>query len=351
MSEHSDQPNVKNRKSIYIAYTGGTIGMRRGPSGYEPAAGFLEEQMARMPVLSQPGMPNHTVYEYAPLLDSSNMTPRDWMKLADDLMKHYHQYDGFIVLHGTDTMAYSASALSFLFDNLDKTIVFTGSQIPLMEVRNDAYDNLIASLLIAAVRPVPEVTLFVGNRLLRGNRSTKVSAERFQAFESPNYHPLARAGVQIEYDSAVALPMPTRPVKLHRIRPNTEDMPRVVDIRLFPGITADTLERILDAALDGAVLHTYGAGNAPDDPAFLAILRQATDRGTVIVNCTQCLEGAVSMQSYATGNSLNEAGVLSGYDMTPEAALTKLYCLLARDLDRDQVCRLMQENLRGELTR
>lgn len=340
------------RKSIYIAYTGGTIGMRRGPGGYEPAPGNLEEQMKRMmPVLKQPGMPDHTISEFDPLLDSSNMTPRDWMKLADDLMARYDDYDGFIVLHGTDTMAYSASALSFLFENLGKPIIFTGSQIPLTEVRSDAYDNLITSLLIAAESPVPEVCLFVGNRLLRGNRSTKVSAERFKAFESPNYLPLARVGVSVEYNHKATLLQPHGPTRLHRIPSEASATPRVVDIRLFPGIDAGTLGRILGSSLDGAVLHTYGAGNAPDDSSFLETLRQATDQGTVIVNCTQCLEGTVQMQAYATGNTLSEVGVLSGYDMTPEAALTKLYCLLSRGLSRDEVRRLMQENLRGELTR
>lgn len=344
------QSTNSNRKSVYIAYTGGTIGMRRGAGGYEPAPGFLEEQMARMPVLGEPEMPSHTVHEYAPLLDSSNMTPRDWMKLADDLMDHYEDYDGFIVLHGTDTMAYSASALSFLFENLGKTILFTGSQIPLTEVRNDAYDNLISSLLIAAESPVPEVCLFVGDRLLRGNRSTKVSAERFQAFESPNYRPLGRAGVKIDYDKRAALPLPKEAVRLHRIGDEAAELPRVADIRLFPGISAETLGRLLDAPLDGAVLHTYGAGNAPDDPDFLDVLRRASERGVVVVNCTQCLEGTVNMHDYATGHALSRTGTISGFDMTPEAVLTKLYCLLSRDLDRDEVRRLMQENLSGELT-
>ncbi len=340
-----------SRKSVYIAYTGGTVGMRSGHGGYRPAPGFLAEQMARMPVLESEGVPRYDIHEYEPLLDSSNMTPRDWMKLAEDLMGRYHDYDGFIVLHGTDTMAYSASALSFLFQNLGKTILFTGSQIPLMEVRNDAYDNLITSLVIAAESVVPEVCLFVGNRLLRGNRSTKVSAKRFQAFESPNYPPLGRAGVHLEYDREAALPPPSGPVALESIHRPGKDAPRVADLRLFPGITADTLERFFAVPLDGVVLHTYGAGNAPEEPDFLACLRHAYERGVVIVNCTQCLEGAVRMRDYATGNALRRAGVVSGYDMTPEAALTKLYCLLARGLEVEEVRRRMQESLAGELTR
>lgn len=338
----------RSGKSVYIAHTGGTVGMRRGTAGYEPAPGFLAEQMAAMPVLARPEMPRYEIHEYEPLLDSANMTPRDWLKIADDVMAHYHEYDGFIVLHGTDTMAYSASALSFLFESLGKTIVFTGSQIPLEEVRSDAYDNLITSLLIAAESAVPEVCLLVGNRLLRGNRSTKVSAERFEAFESPNYRPLGRAGVLIEYDRKAFLPRPAAEVRLHRIDGR---VPQVADLHLFPGITAATLERFLDVPLDGAVLHTYGTGNAPDGPEFLGALRRASDRGVILVNCTQCLEGSVRMREYATGSSLPEAGVVSGFDMTREAALTKLYFLLARGLDRGEVRRLMQRNLRGELTR
>lgn len=340
-------PKKQPRKSVYIAYTGGTVGMRRGASGYEPAPGHLAEQMASMPVFERPEMPRYEIHEYEPLLDSSNMTPRDWMKIADDLMERYHEYDGFIVLHGTDTMAFSAAALSFMLENLGKTVLFTGSQIPLMEVRSDAYDNLITSLLIAAESPVPEVCLFVGNRLLRGNRSTKVSAERFEAFESPNYRPLGRAGVHVEYDRDAALPRPRAEVRLHRIDGR---VPQVADVVLFPGITAAALERFLAPPLEGAVLHTYGAGNAPDDGAFLCVLRRATARGVALVNCTQCLEGSVRMREYATGNALREAGVVSGFDMTPEAALTKLYCLLARGLDVDEVRRLMQRDLRGELT-
>ena len=340
------------RKSVYIAYTGGTIGMRRGSGGFEPAPGFLADQMARMPVLERPEMPRYTINEYEPLLDSSNMTPADWMKIAGDLMDHYHDYDGFIVLHGTDTMAYSASALSFLFENLGKTILFTGSQIPLMEVRNDAYENLVTSLLIAAESPVPEVCLFVGDRLLRGNRSTKTSAERFQAFDSPNYPPLALAGVQVEYDDDAVLKRPEGETRLYRLDRPRPAAPRVADIRLFPGITASTLERFLDAPLDGAVLHTYGAGNAPDDPEFVAVLRRAVERrDVVLVNCTQCLQGTVRMGEYATGSGLRDAGVLSGYDMTSEAALTKLYCLLGRGLERSEVRRLVEQSLRGELTR
>ncbi len=336
------------RTSVYIAYTGGTIGMKRGDRGYRPAPGYLAEQMALIPALRHPAMPRYTIREYQPLLDSSNMSPTDWMKLGRDLVDRYDEYDGFIVLHGTDTMAYSASALSFMFENLGKTILFTGSQIPLMEVRNDAHDNLITSLLIAAEHPVPEVCLLAGGRLLRGNRATKVNAAGFRAFDSPNYPLLGQAGVHITIDRDAVQPMPEEPLRFHPL--GSAGHPLVADLRLFPGITAAALRLFLHPPLQGAVLHTYGVGNAPDDPDFLDALREATDSGVVIVNCTQCLRGAVRMGDYATGRALREAGVLSGSDMTPEAALTKLYALLSRGLDLAEVRRLMQQDLRGELT-
>lgn len=334
------------QKSVYIAYTGGTIGMRRGPHGYEPAAGFLERQMERLPVLSRPDMPRYRINEYEPLLDSANMSPSDWVKLGRDIQRQYDRYDGFIVLHGTDTMAYSAAALSFMFDNLGKPIIFTGSQIPLFEVRTDARENLITSLLLAADHAIPEVCLFVGHQLLRANRTTKVSADRFLAFSSPNYPPLGEAGVELRIARERLLRPPRGPFELREV-----GAAQVADLRIFPGITPEALHSFLGPPLQGAVLHTYGAGNAPDRRELLTVLRQASERGVVLVNCTQCLEGSVNMADYATGNALRRVGVVSGYDMTPEAALTKLYYLLSLGLEPEEVRRRMQRNLRGELTR
>ena len=332
-------------RSVYIAYTGGTIGMRRGNRGYEPAPGYLAERMRQSQLLNDPGMPRYTIHEYEPLLDSSNMTPAHWSRIGQDLYDHYDDYDGFIVLHGTDTMAYSAAALSFLFENLGKPILFTGSQVPLVELRTDARENLVTSLLLAAGLGPPEVCLFVGNQLLRGNRATKVSAERFRAFASPNYPPLGTAGVHLRIHRERTLPPPDGPVSFQ-----PAGSAQVADVRLFPGITAETLRRFLSPPLEGAILHTFGSGNAPDDPDLIAALAEATDRGVVIVNCTQCLQGSVDMEGYATGSTLREAGVISGYDMTPEAALPKLYYLLSRGLPKYEVKRLMQADLRGELT-
>ena len=334
------------RRSVYIVYTGGTIGMMPSEHGYVPAPGFLEKQMRADPVLSHPALPEYVIHELTPLLDSSNMSPADWGRIGQDIYENYEQYDGFIVLHGTDTMAFSASALSFLLGGLGKPVVFTGSQIPLCELRNDARENLVTSLLIAGEGLVPEVCLLVGDQLLRGNRSTKVSAASFQAFQSPNFPPLGRAGVELTIDTELVLPKKEGPLSFHN-----PGQPQVADLRLFPGISPELLRSFLQPPLEGAVLHTYGVGNAPTHPAFLAALREATDRGVVIVNCTQCLEGCVDMNDYETGRRLLEVGLISGYDMTSEAALTKLFWLLSRGLPREEVKQLMQQNLRGELSR
>ncbi len=336
-----------SRRRVYIANTGGTIGMQRSPDGYCPARGFLAQQMAAMPEFSHQEMPLYTIAEGPRLLDSANMTPQDWERIGADILAHYPEYDGFVVIHGTDTMAYSAAALSYMFEHLGKPIVFTGSQIPLIEIRSDARENLITSMLVAAHEPVPEVCIFFGGRLLRGNRATKVSAFGFRAFDSPNYPPLGAAGVHLEIERRLLLPLPTAT----KVSFRTAGDAQVADIRVFPGITAATLNRFLEPPLQGAVLHTYGVGNAPQSPDLLAALRAATERGVVLINCTQCLEGSVDMTGYATGRALQDAGVISGYDMTPEAALTKLYFLLSQNLARETVLQQLQTSLRGELTR
>lgn len=337
---------MSQHKNVYVAYTGGTIGMRRSAAGYRPAPGFLGEQMAAMPELRNEEMPAYEIHEYPRLLDSSNMTPAEWVTIGEDLLAHYERYDGFIVLHGTDTMAYSASALSFMLANLGKPVIFTGSQIPLMEIRNDARNNLITSLLIAAGEPIPEVCLLFGNQLLRGNRASKVSSTGFRAFDSPNFPPLGRVGVRIEIDHELVLPPPVEPLRFDPI-----GTPPIANVRLFPGLNAGTLEQLLAPPTRGAVLHTYGLGNAPERPDFLEVVHRATDRGVVIVNCTQCLRGMVDMAGYATGRALAETGVISGFDMTPEAATCKLAYLLTLCDDPDEARRQMQESLRGELSR
>jgi L-asparaginase len=335
------------RKRVYIVYTGGTIGMRRSKAGYVPASGSLQQQMSEMPVLRHESMPHYVIREYDPLLDSSNMSPAEWVKIARDVEANYDAYDGFIVLHGTDTMAYTASALPFLLTGLRKPVIVTGSQIPLCEIRNDARENVITSLMLAADYEIPEVCLYFGGKLLRGCRSTKVSADGFAAFDSPNFPPLGTAGIEID----VRRDRLRKPRGPHRVAV-PELRPAVVSaLRLFPGISHELVRNVLRPPLQGLVLEAYGVGNGPDqDPHFLAALAEATARGVVIVDCTQCLSGTVNLEEYAAGSALARAGVISGFDMTAEAALAKLYYLLGRGYSPARVRREMQRDVCGELT-
>lgn len=336
------------RKRLYIAYTGGTIGMCRTSDGYAPAPGFLAAQMAEMPELRDPRMPAYDINEYAPLLDSSNMTPADWIRIGQDIVAHYDAYDGFIVLHGTDTMAYTASALPFLLRGLRKPVILTGSQIPLCEIRNDARTNLITCMVIAAEYPVPEVCLYFGNKLLRGCRSVKVDADGLDAFDSPNYPLLGRVGVEIEIDWSNVRRPPS--AKALTLAAQVADA-TVGAFRLFPGLSPALLRNVLQPPLHGLVLETYGVGNGPDrDAAFLAAIQEATGRGVVIVNCTQCLRGSVHQGEYTGGAALARAGVVSGYDMTAEAALCKLFHLFSSGCSADEVKARIAVNLCGELT-
>lgn len=333
-------------RRVLLAHTGGTIGMKRGERGYEPLAGHLARLLAAMPELSSPRLPAMELLEFEPLLDSSDMVPADWLRMARTIESHYDDFDGFVVLHGTDTLAYTSSALSFLLEGLRKPVVVTGSQVPLAELRSDARENLLNALLLAAREDLHEVCVCFGGRLMRGNRVTKVSSSGFDGFESPNELELAHLGVDIEMRPGALREPQAGALAVHDLLDVT-----VAAIRLFPGINALFLENVLRDPVRGLVLETYGAGNAPSrDAALLALLREATARGVVVVNITQCLRGRVDMDGYATGSALKSAGVVSGLDMTPEAALAKLIWLLGKGLDAGEVRCLVPRNLRGELT-
>ncbi|KAI8068972.1 asparaginase-domain-containing protein [Thamnidium elegans] len=288
----------------------------------------------------------YSILEYAPLLDSCDITMSDWVRIAADIQENYQLYDAFIVLHGTDTMAYTASALSFMLEELGKTVIITGSQVPLTEVRNDAVENLLGALTIAGHFVIPEVSLYFGKKLYRGNRTSKISAVDFEAFDSPNIPSLVDVGINID----VKWPIVLRPTQIAKFTVSKTLNPNVGSLRLFPGINDSTIRSFLAPPLQGVVLETFGAGNAPARPALLAALKDASDRGVVIVNCTQCRKGLVT-DAYATGKQLSAVGVVPGADMTPECALTKLSYLLGKTPDDPaHVRKMMTRNLRGELT-
>lgn len=334
------------RSTVYVAYTGGTIGMARTSAGYAPEPGLLETMMRRLPELRADNMPEFIVNEYRTLKDSANISPGDWNLIAADIASQYEKHSGFVVLHGTDTMAFTASALSFMLEGLNKPVIVTGSQIPMCEVRNDARNNLITSLIVAGSAQIPEVCIYFNGRLLRGNRSVKVHSVGFDAFASPNYPNLGDIGVDIDIHDDLIRRRSRRPF---RLRPCGADP--VAALRVFPGVAGEVIRNVSRPPLRGLVLECYGVGNAPSaDPGFLGALREANDRGVVIVDVTQCIRGSVDLASYAAGSELAEVGVISGYDMTVEAALSKLLYLFGRRISTDQVKREMQRNLRGELT-
>ncbi|MFP5518154.1 MAG: asparaginase [Alphaproteobacteria bacterium] len=355
---------------VYVLYTGGTIGCVTNSDGaLAPVPGPEFERL----VLSMPGLSGHGVQDYKDLtwtmgwfdrtLDSSNMTPADWIAIARRLLSVYDEYDGFVVLHGTDSMAYSASALSFLLPGLSKPVVFSGSQVPLSFTLSDALANLVGAVVVAGTLPVPEVCVYFDTKLLRGNRSSKVDANRFAGFDSPNFPPLATVGSVVARNEPYWLPMPgpavsldepdNRGKRLAALDAQAASLAEfsVVILWLYPGIRASTVSAMLTGtspAAKGAVLLAFGEGNGPTDPEFLGALSAAVKAGVVLMDNTQVQRGAVLPGAYATG--LGAIGAVGAYDMTPEASYAKLVCLLAGGLDAATVKAEMPKPLAGELT-
>ncbi|MFI3294449.1 MAG: type I asparaginase [Rikenellaceae bacterium] len=334
-------------KKILLIYTGGTIGMKTNPATGALAPFDFSQIEQEVPELKKFKVILSTE-TFNPIMDSSNVSPEEWEHLATLIKERYNQHDGFVVLHGTDTMAYTASALSFMLENLAKPIIFTGSQIPMGVLRTDGRENLVSAIEIAAAGKVKEVCVYFQNQLMRGNRTTKQNAQHFNAFASHNYPILAQAGISINYNTPyirqVDSFMPTLQVHSHLER-------SVTIIKLFPGTSERIIRSILETqSLRAVVIECYGSGNAPSEPWFLEALSQAIERGIVIYNVTQCAVGSVNMDLYDTGRAMRDIGIVGGYDITLEAAVTKLMYLLGKGYNNDQIASYLGVSLRGEIT-
>jgi L-asparaginase len=340
----------KSSTRILIIYTGGTVGMVMNPAtGALKPIGF-QEIRENIPEIVKLGF-EVAVHAFNPPMDSSNMHPGVWVELAGIIEKNYAAYDGFVILHGSDTMAFTASALSFLLENLSKPVVLTGSQLPIGEIRTDAKENIITALEIAAARKggkalVPEVCIYFDYQLFRGNRSKKYNAEKFEAFYSMNYPPLAEAGISIKYQRQYILKHPDKPLKVYRKLDAS-----VAVLKVFPGITPGVVDAVLQTkGARAVILETFGSGNTTTAPWFIESLRKAIKGGLLIVDITQCDGGAVELGRYETSVELLKMGVISGHDMTFEAALAKLMFLLAQKIPKARMRALLETSLRGELT-
>ena len=340
------------QSKVLLIYTGGTIGMNRNPQTKALEPFDFEHLLQNVPELNQFNTEIST-YQFVPPIDSSDMSPNRWTDISHVIADHYDEYDGFVVLHGTDTMAYTSSAISYMLENLTKPVIFTGSQLPIGQLRTDGKENLITSIELAAAKHedgtamVPEVGIYFNGHLMRGNRTTKQSADGFNAFESFNYPHLADAGVNIVYHAdLIQKPNFSQPMKPHFRLDNN-----VIIFSLFPGVREDLIRHIIATPnLRSIVMRTFGSGNAPQNPWLIKALREGTQNGKVIVNISQCLQGSVEMGRYDTGYQLKEAGVVSGYDSTVESAVTKLMYLQSHYDDPEQIRHYMQQNIRGEIS-
>ncbi len=339
------------KPSILIIYTGGTIGMVQHPATGTLAPVKFDQIKKEVPELNKFNYNIQTI-TFNPALDSSNVTPETWIKIAATIKENYKSFDGFVVLHGTDTMAYTASALSYMFENLSKPVIFTGSQLPIGTLRTDGKENLITAVEIAAAKSngksvVPEVCIYFDFELYRGNRTVKRDADLFSAFRSVNYPALAIAGIDIKYrKDFINYPEPGKELFLNNGFDNN-----VVILKMFPGISRKVFDSVFNIpGIKGVVLETFGAGNVPTATWLVDIVKHAVEKGIIILNITQCQGGKVVMGQYETSMQLLKAGVVSGNDMTTEAAVTKLMFLLGQDYPSDQIKMNLNKNLRGEIT-
>ena len=342
---------TNSKSSVLLIYTGGTIGMKEDPGNQTLRPFDFSSLMEEVPELRKFALRIDS-YTFDPLIDSSDIEPSMWQKLAEIIRDNYSTYDGFVVLHGTDTMAYSASALSFMLENLSKPVIFTGSQLPIGRPRTDGKENLISAVEIASAREpdgsptVPEVCIYFNSLLLRGNRCTKVDATGFEAFRSPNLPPLAEAGIDIRYNRDIIRRTPPGPFRIH-----TNLDTSVSILKVHPGITRQVVEDILLGSRTRAVIiESYGCGNAPSSDWFIDIVRESNARGKILYNVTQCIRGLVNMDLYATGRTLKDAGVLGGKDITTESALGKLFFLMGNNVDNESVKAYLEYDLRGEMS-
>ena len=337
---------------ILLIYTGGTIGMKQDPESLALKPFNFNQIEQEVPELKKFGYKIDSI-SFDPAIDSSNVEISFWVKLTTIIEENYRDYDGFVILHGTDTMSYSASALSFMLENLEKPIVFTGSQLPIGMLRTDGKENLISSVEIAAAKDqdgkpmVPEVSIYFESQLYRGNRTTKYNAENFRAFKSANYPILADVGIHIKYNTAY-INYPKRYGE--ELIVNKSLNSEVAILKIFPGISKSVVEATLNCGVRAIILESYGSGNAPTEKWFTDSLEAALLKGVIILNISQCHAGKVDMDAYDTGIHLKKAGIISGYDSTTEAALTKLFFLLGQSSENSEIKAKLVSNLRGEIS-
>lgn len=346
--------DMTQKSALLLIYTGGTIGMKQDMKDLTLKPFDFSQILDEVPEIRKFAFKIDT-YSFEPPIDSSDVEPSLWQDLARLIKEKYEDYDGFIILHGTDTMSYSASALSFMLDGLTKPVIFTGSQLPIGVPRTDGKENLISAVEIASAKDedghpaVPEVCVCFDSLLMRGNRSTKVNSEVFRAFQSPNFPPLAEAGINIRYNNEYI----RKPNDWYQsLTINTELDTRVSILKIHPGITPEVVRNILCGKDTRAIImETYGSGNAPTRDWFLDIVKESSAMNKIIVNVTQCLAGTVNMNIYANGKALERAGVIDGYDSTTESALAKLFYLMGKSRDNEWVKAMMGRNLKGEISK